>query len=382
MLWRTHGRGYVDRVGGVGPRKVVFRSFNPLGCSAISHCSCMKCRIRPNRDSIRIGQGLFRRMPLFDRECRIGYGGPTAGNANDLMSLTRRKILGSMGAAAIISASPPAVIACTSAAAKTVRVANPRLSGLACNMESWWLELEFMQRFEQAALAGFGAIEFWDYEKDGRDVAAVASLCRSLGLDVVQFTGWGDSSLAQTARHDEFSEAIKRAVDVAHQLDAPMFTVVGHKVAEDVDQAQSVANLERALERVVPTLEDAKKMLILEPFNPVDHLGFFLNGSVDALKICRSIDSPFVKINWDLYHMQLTEGNIVANMRDGLDQIGYVQIADVPGRHQPGTGELNYEFIFRALAEMGYTGSIGLECWPKDSDEEKAIADIFAARES
>ena len=87
-----------------------------------------------------------------------------------------------------------------------------------------------------------------------------------------------------------------------------MFTVVGHEQVDGINQADSVGNLTAALESVVPILEDAGKTLILEPFNPVDHVGFFLNGSPDALKICREIDSPFVKINWDLYHMQLTEG--------------------------------------------------------------------------
>ena len=173
---------------------------------------------------------------------------------------------------------------------------------------------------------------------------------------------------------------MQRATKLAHQLDAPMFTVVGHQVAEGFGQAKSVANLTRALEGVVPILEDAGKMLILEPFNPVDHQGHFLNGSADSLQICRSLGSPFIKINWDLYHMQLTEGNLVANMRDGMDQIGYVQIADVPGRHQPGTGELNYRFIFDALEDMKYTGPIGLECWPANNDEQLAIADIIAAR--
>ena len=289
------------------------------------------------------------------------------------MPLTRRKVLGALGAATVFSASGPALFGQASA--------SPigQLIGLACNMESWWKDMVFMQRFEQAALAGFGAIEFWDYDKDGRDMAAVAALCTRLDLDIVQFTGWGGPSLANTANHDAFAEGMKRAVEIAHQLDAPMFTVVGHQTVADIGQANSVANLSRALERVVPILEDANKMLILEPFNPVDHQGHFLNGSADALKICRSIDSPSVKINWDLYHMQLTEGNIVANMRDGMDQIGYVQIADIPGRHQPGTGELNFPFIFGALKDMGYTGPIGLECWPEGNDEKKAIADIISA---
>jgi hydroxypyruvate isomerase len=118
---------------------------------------------------------------------------------------------------------------------------------------------------------------------------------------------------------------------------------------------------------------------ILEPFNPVDHAGHFLNGSRDALAVCRAVDSPAVKLNWDLYHMQLTEGNLIASLRDGIDQIGYVQIADVPGRHQPGTGEINYTQVFAALDDVGYGGPIGLECWPKNGNVEQAIADLVAA---
>ena len=267
----------------------------------------------------------------------------------------------------------------TGAAAPRVDT-KQRLAGLACNMESWWTDLPFMQRFEQAAAHGFSAIEFWNYDIDGRDMNDVASLCNRLDLDIVQFTGWGGPSLADVATHKKFADSIRHAVELAQQLDAPMFTVVGHQQLDGMSQNASVNNLTKALESVVPILEDGEKSLILEPFNPVDHQGHFLNGSADALQICRSIDSPFVKINWDLYHMQLSEGNLVANMRNGLDQIAYVQVADVPGRHQPGSGELNYEYIFKALDEMGYKGPIGLECWPDDGDESQAIANIVALR--
>jgi hydroxypyruvate isomerase len=254
------------------------------------------------------------------------------------------------------------------------------LAGLACNMESWWTDLPFLRRFERAAESGFGAVEFWNYDVDGRDMQVVSALCRTLDLGIVQFTGWGSPSLADPSNHAAFLDAMRHAVELAHSLDAPMFTVVGHQTTGEFTQAESVDNLARALERAAPVLEDAGKTLILEPFNPVDHQGHFLNGSADALAICRSIDSPYVKINWDLYHMQLSEGNLVDNLRAGLDQVGYVQIADVPGRHQPGTGELNYRFIFDALDAMGYTGPVGLECWPQNDDEEQAIADIVASR--
>ncbi len=285
-------------------------------------------------------------------------------------------MLGSMSAAAFLQ-----MLTSRGAVAADHHDVRHTLSGLACNMETWWLDEPFMQRFRLAAEHGFSAVEFWNPVEEGRDMSAVAALCSDLKLDIVQFTGWFGPSLADRESHEAFAATMQLAVDLAHQLDAPMFTVVGHEQAEGISQADSVSHLTAALERVVPILEDAEKTLILEPFNPVDHHGFFLNGSADALKICREIDSPFVKINWDLYHMQLTEGNLVANMRDGIDQIGYVQVADVPGRHQPGTSELNYSFIFKAIRDMGYSGPIGLECWPEQTGEEQAIADLVALQE-
>ena len=260
-------------------------------------------------------------------------------------------------------------------------IGDRELSRFACNVESWWTDIDFMERFERAAEAGFRAIEFWHYDRPGRDVTAIAAQCRSLGLDVIQFTGWGAPSLADRANHAEFERRMRQAIEVADILDAPMFTIVGHQVVDGIDQATSVANIERALAGVAPLLEAAGRIAILEPFNPVDHQGHFLNGSRDALAICRSIDSPAVKLNWDFYHMQLTEGNLIASLREGIDQVGYVQIADVPGRHQPGTGEINYTRVFAALDEAGYEGPIGLECWPEGGDAERAVADLVATVE-
>ena len=288
------------------------------------------------------------------------------------MSITRRELMAVLG-----------TLAATSnlyADQSPQQQSRQLLEGLACNMESWWTDLDFMQRFERAAEAGFSSIEFWEHNKNNRNMNADAPLAKKLDLNIVQFTGWGGPSLADTSHHYDFIETMKRVTEIAHQLNAPMFTVVGHQTLKTISQADSLANLTLALETAAPILEDAKKMLILEPFNPVDHPGHFLNGSADALRICREIDSPFIKINWDLYHMQLTEGNIVDNLYAGIDQVGYIQVADIPGRHQPGSGELNYNFIFNAIDAIGYKGPIGLECWPENNDENRAIEDIIKHR--
>jgi len=287
------------------------------------------------------------------------------------MSLNRRQVLG----ATIASSLMPSILATQEL--NTIKK-RQMPSYFACNMESWWTELPFMERFIAASKAGFAAIEFWDYTDQSRNVKEIAKLCKSLELQTVQFTGWQGPSLALMDNHDVFTESMKRAVEVAHELDAPMFTVVGHQSVNGVSHEDSIENIKQALMNVAPILEDAEKMLILEPFNPVDHQGHFLNGSKDALTICRTIDSPSIKINWDLYHMQLTEGNLIDELKSGMDQVGYIQIADVPGRNQPGTGELNYRFIFKEIKKMKYEGYIGLECWPKNKNQEQAIQDLLS----
>ena len=129
-----------------------------------------------------------------------------------------------------------------------------------------------------------------------------------------------------------------------------------------------------------PIVEDAGVMLILEPMNiRVDHKGHCLYGSVDAVRICREVDSPMVKINWDLYHMQISEGDLCGRLRDGFDQVGYIQVADHPGRHEPGTGEIYYPRVFEELKSLGYKGPIGLECSPA-VDEETAIQRLKSQR--
>jgi hydroxypyruvate isomerase len=139
-----------------------------------------------------------------------------------------------------------------------------------------------------------------------------------------------------------------------------------------------MARLRGAYESALPLAEAAGKILLLEPFNEFNHPGHFIYGSPEALEICRAVDSPHLKLNWDLFHMQRHEGELVQRLRDGIDQIAYFQVADAPDRHQPGTGEVNYEYVFAEARKAGYKGYFGLECWPKDGDNEQAVKDVRA----
>ncbi|MDP6693061.1 MAG: TIM barrel protein, partial [Phycisphaerales bacterium] len=153
------------------------------------------------------------------------------------------------------------------------------------------------------------------------------------------------------------------------QLNCKRMTVVGGNNQPNMTQEEMLQNIIDALKLVKPIVEKEGIMLILEPMNiRVDHKGHCLYGSKDAVRICREVDSPMVKINWDLYHMQISEGDLCGHLREGFDQVGYIQIADHPGRHEPGTGEINYSRVFKELDDLGYGGPIGVECSPAETE--------------
>ncbi len=140
-------------------------------------------------------------------------------------------------------------------------------------------------------------------------------------------------------------------------------------------KAEMLAQVQKALKRAAPIAERHEVMLIIEPMNGrVDHPGHCLYGSPDAVKICAAVDSPFVKINWDLYHMQIEEGDLCGRLGEGIKQVGYIQLADHPGRAQPGTGEIHYNRVLQEARKLGYRGFVGLECWPKGGETPAARA--------
>lgn len=238
----------------------------------------------------------------------------------------------------------------------------------AVNVEMWWRELDFLQRIAMASELGFPAIEFWPWR--GKDVGAIADLSADLGIEVAQFTAWGfEPGMNDARNHTRLEREIKEACEVARRLGCKKMTVLGGNDQPGMSRETMLANIVQGLKIVAPVAENAGVMLILEPLNTrVDHAGHCLYGSEDALRICREVGSTHVKINWDLYHMQITEGDLCGRLRAGYEQVGYVQLADHPGRNEPGTGEIHYPRVLRELHELGYRGFVGLECWPKEGE--------------
>jgi hydroxypyruvate isomerase len=251
----------------------------------------------------------------------------------------------------------------------------------AVNAEMWWRrEKDFLKRLEAATALGFPAVEFWPWEN--KTIPAVAETCERLGLAISQFTAWGfKPGLNDPKNHTQFVEKIDKSCEVAKQLKCTMMCVVGGDDIPGVSQVKMHESIIEGLRKGAPIAEKHGITLILEPMNiRVDHKGHCLYGSAPTIRIIKAVNSPRVKINWDLYHMHITEGDLCGHLREGFaaNAIAYIQLADHPGRNEPGTGEINYTRVLQELKALKYDGYVGLECVPKKPEREAAAA-IFHA---
>jgi hydroxypyruvate isomerase len=260
------------------------------------------------------------------------------------------------------------------------KIGSTTKSRFAVNVEMWWKALPFMERVKKAAELGFPAIEFWPFK--GKDISSLANLTKELDIEIAQFTAWGfEPGMNDTANHDMLEKEVREACVVAKALRCKMCCVVAGNDIPGMTQEQMHANVVTGLKRVAPIAEDHDVTLILEPMNiRVDHKGHCLYGSAPAMAICDQVGSTHVKINWDLYHMAITEGDLCGHLKEGLARkhIGYLQLADTPGRHEPGTGEVHYNRVLKEAYDLGYRGYIGLECKPL-KDEVTAAKRVAAA---
>lgn len=255
------------------------------------------------------------------------------------------------------------------------------LGGYALNVESWYADLDFSARFDKASRDGFSHVEFWFIDSWDRDASELSKLAGDAGVSVAQIVG-DCPPLALPQTRDVFLENCKRAVENASILNTNIVTLTGHQNIEGVSKAESLKNYSDHMAAAAPIFEDAKVFAAIEPFNPYDHPGHFIYGSADAVDIVRAINSPYVKLNWDLFHMQRHEGELIGNLKRHADLICYVQLADAPDRGQPGTGDVNYTNVLKQVRAGGYDRPIGLELWAKDKDYDQAVADVLKLSQS
>jgi len=264
------------------------------------------------------------------------------------------------------------------AAASAAQAQKPRnvaesLSDYAVNLDTWFRQVPFEQRFALAKQHNFKFIEFWPADRNnGTKASAIRDLCNANGLTVVQFApAW--PNFADPAKLPDLLKTTQAAIADARILGCTQFTVTGHSLIEGMSREAQLAGYQAGLMRMAPLLETAGMTALVEPFNRVNHLNHLLNGSQPGLPMMRAINSPRVKLLWDFYHMQLEDGDLIEKFTAGIDQVAYVQIGDVPGRHQPGTGEVNHANLLKAVRAAGYRGKIGLEFMPLDQNDAKAV---------
>lgn len=248
----------------------------------------------------------------------------------------------------------------------------------AVNVEMWFKGQSFLDRIRAAHKLGFPAIEFWPYR--GKPIQDAASLLKDLDVKVSQFTAWGFGTELNNpqSNHDKFVDTIRESCDIADELNCSLFTVVIGNNINGVRKEEMHDAAIKGLALAAPICEQRGKTIIIEPMNPRNHPGHCLYGSHDAVKICKAVGSRSVKINWDLYHMQIVEGDLCKTLSENFDYVGYVQLADNPGRHEPGTGEVNYTRVFQELKTLKYQGFVGLECTPSQGDR-IAAERVYAA---
>ena len=239
----------------------------------------------------------------------------------------------------------------------------------AANLSMMFTEAPFLDRFALAREAGFDAVEFlFPYAYEAADIA---ERLRHHQLQLVLFNlpagDWdaGDRGMAcDPSRVDEFRAGVPAALDYATALGVGRLHCMAGKppaaVPRDAARATYVDNLRHAADLARPRGID----LLIEPINHFDMPGYFLNRSAQALDIIAEADRPNLFLQYDIYHMQRMEGELSNTIRAHLPMIKHMQIADTPGRHEPGTGEINYRHLFALIDALGYTGWLGCEYLP------------------
>ncbi|MDH5785224.1 MAG: hydroxypyruvate isomerase [Chromatiales bacterium] len=249
------------------------------------------------------------------------------------------------------------------------------MTKLAANLSMLFNEHDFLDRFEAAAKAGFKGVEYlfpYEYEPE-----VIAEKLRANGLTQVLFNlpagdwGAGDRGIAcDPARTEEFRAGVAKAIEYARVLGNTQVNCLAGIPPAGVDAATAEATFVENLKYAAAELKGAGIRLLAEAINTLDIPGFFLNNTAQFLAISEKVGSDNLFFQYDIYHMQIMEGDLARTMEKNLPIIAHMQLADNPGRNEPGTGEINYHFLFQHIERIGYDGWVGCEYKPATTTEE------------
>ena len=234
-------------------------------------------------------------------------------------------------------------------------------------IDMMFAEMDFYKRFEYAKKCGANAVEFWKWSN--KDIVKVKE---ELVKNEISFSVFNidckdekisydlSRGILNAGRKEEFILALKESIPVYKELNANgMIVLIGETL--DIPYEEQIDNIVKCLKAAVPIIEKENITLLLEPLNDIDRKNYFLPRSKEVFEIIRKVNSPNIKILLDLYHEQLMAGNLMNTIKEKILHIGHIHVADVPGRHEPGTGEINYKGILECLKELNYENYVGFE---------------------
>lgn len=245
----------------------------------------------------------------------------------------------------------------------------------AANLSFLFQEVQFLDRFSAAAAAGFKAVEYvspYDHPPE-----AIAGLLEKHGLTQALFNNpagdWakGERGLsALPGREREFEQGMTKALDYAKALSCPRVHAMAGILPAGTDRAKAEATFVGNLKQAAAEAGRRGVVIAIEPINGRDIPGFYLQTSAHAEKVIEAVGSPHLRLQLDLYHCQIMEGDLIRRTERLFPLIEHVQIAGVPDRHEPDEGEVNYKALFRLLDKLGYRGWVGAEYKPRGRTED------------
>ena len=260
------------------------------------------------------------------------------------------------------------------------RAGNAQPAGfkLSVRVEALFPKLTLPQRMEKVAEAGYEGYEFGDWR--AADPVEITKLQKRLGLECVCIVGNRSVNpkgmgLCDPAERLGFLAEIKASVNAARQFESKRLVLLtGNRIAGmavEQQRASIIEGLKRATEiaaagGVQLIIEVLNTLAKIEPLNPdgENHNQYYLNSTAEAFAIVRAVGSPNLRVLFDLYHVQIMEGNLIETLRNNIGMIGHFHVGDVPGRHEPGTGEINYQNVFRAIRASGFRDYVAMEYVP------------------
>lgn len=236
---------------------------------------------------------------------------------------------------------------------------------LSAHLDTFSLDPSVDRRIAKFAEMGFPAFEFWCWWQEKYKVDEIAASAQNNNIKIAAVCTKFIPLVSQD-RHEEYIRALQETIGVCNTLQCNcIISQVGNEIPGQAREHQKQAIIE-GLKRAAPMVQASGKMLVIEPLNTlVNHKGYFLWRSEEAVEILESVGSESVKMLYDIYHQQIMEGNILSNIERYMPWIGHFHCAGVPGRHELVGGELDYKTIFKRIADSEYNGYIGLEFFPQ-----------------